>query len=149
MHAPRILPLLASILAMLISLFIAILFGPSGIDIIMPAVFDMVSPLQLIIAAEAGAEAERARSVAAAKISIFRMNFLQIFLQPGCWRYRYGAGRGWVCRFRTVAREIKSSKFGTKRSARIRVDQPCDRRVLRNSLVDEAYFSRRGRRARR
>jgi hypothetical protein len=65
------LPLLVSALAMPISLFIAILFGPSGIDIIIMLVFDMFSLVQLIIFAEA--DAENAHSVAAKRIAIFRM----------------------------------------------------------------------------
>jgi hypothetical protein len=72
MHAPRILPLLASVLAMPISLFIPILPGPSGIDIIIIPVFDILSALQLIIAAEAGTE-NAAVAATTAKNTSFRM----------------------------------------------------------------------------
>jgi hypothetical protein len=68
---------------MAISLFMAILFGPSGIDDIIIAVFDMFSPLQLIIFAEAGPEATQ--NVAMARIAIVRIE-----LSPkGCWPVWY------------------------------------------------------------
>src|ERR1700744_3506372 len=73
MHAPRMLPLLASVLAMPISRFIPILLGPSGIDVIIMLVLDMLSLLQLIIFADA--DDDRAHTIAALRIAIFRMVF--------------------------------------------------------------------------
>ena len=63
MHAPRMLPLLISVLAMPISLPMPILPGPSGMPVIMVVVLAMLSPVQAIIAAEAGVNA-RAENIA-------------------------------------------------------------------------------------
>jgi hypothetical protein len=64
MQAPRMLPLLISVFAMPISLPMLILPGPSGIVVIMVVVLAMFSPVQAIIAAEAGVNA-RAENMAA------------------------------------------------------------------------------------
>src|SRR6266704_2331814 len=63
MQAPRMLPLLISVLAMPISLPMPILPGPSGMAVIMVVVLAMFSPVQAIIAAEAGVNA-KAESIA-------------------------------------------------------------------------------------
>src|SRR5258708_17268010 len=63
MQAPRMLPLLISVLAMPISLPMPILPGPSGMPVIMVVVLAMFSPVQAIIAAEAGVNA-KAESIA-------------------------------------------------------------------------------------
>jgi hypothetical protein len=75
-------------LAMPISLFIAILFGPSGIAAIIMLVFDILSLLQLIIFAEAGAEI--AHKAARVKIVVIRIECPPSFVWPVCCcQYRY------------------------------------------------------------
>src|SRR5882672_1371007 len=62
-QAARMLPLLISVLAMPISLPMPILPGPSAMPVIMVVVLAMFSPVQAIIAAEAGVNA-RAENIA-------------------------------------------------------------------------------------
>src|SRR5882724_175806 len=82
MQAPRMLPLLISILAMPISLPMPILPGPSGMPVIMVVVLAMFSPVQAIIAAEAGvnAKAESIAVVIKILISILPGNETSILL---------------------------------------------------------------------
>src|SRR6266567_1423994 len=68
MQAPFILPMLMSVLAMAISLFMAVLAGVSAVPVIMAVDFIMLSPVHAIIAADAG-ETERANATKAAAVS--------------------------------------------------------------------------------
>jgi hypothetical protein len=65
------LPLLISVLAMPISLPMPILPGPSGMAVIMVVVLAMFSPVQAIIAAEAGVNA-KAENIAVVIKSLIR-----------------------------------------------------------------------------
>src|ERR1700682_5220600 len=70
MQAPRMLPLLISVLAMPISLPMLILPGPSGMLTIIVVVLAMFSPVQAIMAAEAGVNAKAENIAAVIKILI-------------------------------------------------------------------------------
>src|ERR1700710_2679893 len=77
MQAPRMLPLLMSILAMPISLFMAILPGLSAMPIIMVLDLAMLSPVQAIIFADAGVSARTENMAAVIKIFFMRTSLKQ------------------------------------------------------------------------
>jgi hypothetical protein len=68
MQAPFILPMLMSVLAMAISLFMANLAGVSAVPVIMAVDFIMLALVHAIIAADAG-ETERANATKAAAVN--------------------------------------------------------------------------------
>jgi hypothetical protein len=109
MQALFILPMLMSVLAMAISLFAAVLAGVSAGPVIMAVDFIMLSPVQAIIAADAG-ETERANATKAAAVS-------KVFIEksPEVKRNRRHAGlRNYVFSRDNVSRRRKFSCCNAK-----------------------------------
>src|SRR3981081_2782352 len=93
MQAPRMLPLLISVLAMPISLPMAILPGPSAMPVIMVEVLAMFSPEHFIIIAEAGVKAKAENIVAVIKIFIGT----SLGTKPAeCWSTKYALAAAYV-----------------------------------------------------
>src|ERR1700761_6709462 len=87
MQPPRMLPLLISVLAMPISLLMPILDGPSGMVAIIDEVFAIFSPVQDIMAAEAGAAAAIENNAAVIKILFMEISLSEADGAAGFCRY--------------------------------------------------------------
>src|ERR1700733_3034506 len=112
MQAPRMLPLLISLLARPISLFTPILAGPSTIRYMAAVVLAMLSEVQAIMAAEAGVKASAENTAAVIKIFFIAIS---LGTKPAFCRlsgYAFSAGkvsrRSYFCLLRRSKRSLGS-----------------------------------------